>query len=344
MKHTSIKTLLTFGLFALLFSFLFVACSKEESNIKKSKLDTVGTANWGSDDDCPFCLPTQDLIKRVNNQGANVVLGTVDVCRTETDLCFTYKAKAGSEIGSIKIGLFASYDDLFATNNNPAPKNFIVVENISPKLATVTKCIPVTEILTLLGITEQQLYDPANASKLYITAEAQISGSQEGGQAWAGTRVGNGKYPFDRYFIYQFAGCNTPPTSSCTYTQGFWKTHGYAPKGNNVNEWDSNTIINGMQLGGKTYTAAELQSIFDTPVGGNGLISLAHQLIAAKLNVANGADATAVSASIAAADALIASLIIPPVGSGYLAPKKTGALTTALGNYNEGITGPGHCE
>jgi len=345
MKFAASRSLLTLGFLTLFFSFLFVACSKEESNLKKSKLEAVGTANWGSNDDCPFCLPTQDLIKRVNNQGANVVLGTVDVCRTEEALCFTYKAKAGSEIGSIKIGLFASYDDLFGTNNNPAPKNFTVVRNINPRTATVSECIPIGEVLTLLGLTEQQLYDPANAVKLYITAEAQISGSQEGGQEWAGTRVGNGKYPFDRYFIYQFAGCNTPPTSSCTYTQGFWKTHGYAPTGNNANEWDSNTQKNGMTLGTVKYTAEQLQNIFNTPVGGNGLIALAHQLIAAKLNVANGADATAIAASIKAADALIGSLVIPPVsGGGYLAPKATGSLTNKLADYNEGITGPGHCE
>ncbi|WP_324677094.1 hypothetical protein [Hymenobacter sp. GOD-10R] len=99
-----------------------------------------------------------------------------------------------------------------------------------------------------------------------------------------------------------------------------------------------------MQLGTVKYTAEQLQNIFNTPAGGNGLISLAHQLIAAKLNVANGADATAVAASIAAADALIGGLVVPPVGGGNLAPKKTGALTTALANYNEGITGPGYCE
>jgi hypothetical protein len=44
-----------------------------------------------------------------------------------------------------------------------------------------------------------------------------------------------------------------------------------------------------MTFGAHTYTFANLQSIFGTSVGGNALISLGHQLIAAILNVANGA-------------------------------------------------------
>jgi hypothetical protein len=88
----------------------------------------------------------------------------------------------------------------------------------------------------------------------------------------------------------------------------------------------------------------ELQAIFDKPAAGNGLISLAHQLIAAKLNIANGADGTAVAVAITAADALIAGLIVPPVGSGSLPPSATSSLTTTLTSYNEGIIGPGHCQ
>jgi len=79
-------------------------------------------------------------------------------------------------------------------------------------------------------------------------------------------------------------------------------------------------------------------------VFGNGLISLAHQLIAAKLNIAQGADPTAASAAIAAADALIGSLIVPPTpGFGSLPTSSTSSLTQTLDDFNNGITGPGHC-
>src|SRR5206468_2504671 len=70
---------------------------------------------------------------------------------------------------------------------------------------------------------------------------------------------------------------------------------------------------------------------------------LAHQLIAAKLNVAQGASPTAVASAIASADALIGALVVPPIGSGFLKPSATSALTDALDAYNSGTTGPGHC-
>jgi hypothetical protein len=131
---------------------------------------------------------------------------------------------------------------------------------------------------------------------------------------------------------------------SCTLTQGYWKTHGYIPTGNNVNEWAQDVNDNGMLLGNVLYSAAQLQAIFDTPAAGNGLIVLAHQLIAAKLNILNGADPSAISASIALADILIANNVIPPVGANSLPNSATSSLSGSLASYNEGLIGPGHCE
>jgi hypothetical protein len=141
-------------------------------------------------------------------------------------------------------------------------------------------------------------------------------------------------------YVITYNNVYTPPqTSGCTYTQGYWKTHGPTPKGNNKNEWDLATIT----LGTVNYTQAQAQSIFNKAPAGNGLISLAHQLMAAKLNLANGAVDPSIAATITAADALIGGLVVPPVGSGYLSPASVSALVTALTNFNEGATGPGHC-
>jgi hypothetical protein len=124
----------------------------------------------------------------------------------------------------------------------------------------------------------------------------------------------------------------TACTTGCTFTQGYWKNH--------LSDWP----VDSLTLGSVSYSSAQLLSIFGEPVAGNGLISLAHQLIAAKLNVANGASDAAIASTIAAADALIDSLQVPPVGAGYLEPSTTSGLTTTLDNYNKGIIGPGHCE
>lgn len=135
----------------------------------------------------------------------------------------------------------------------------------------------------------------------------------------------------------------------CTLTQGYWKTHNEssdqctgdpATDGPLCVTWP----VSGLTLGTVSYTNAELVSILTTPAQGNGLISLAHQLIAAELNIASGADPTDAAASIASADALIAGRVVPPIGTGYLAPSSTSSLTTALTNYNEGVAGPGHCQ
>jgi cysteine-rich repeat protein len=108
----------------------------------------------------------------------------------------------------------------------------------------------------------------------------------------------------------------------CTFTQGYWKNHAEA--------WD----VTSLTLGGTPYTQAQLLSILRTPVRGNGLVSLAHQLIAAKLNLANGADDADIADEIAAADALIGSRVVPPIGSGYLSPSSTSSLVGALDGFN----------
>jgi hypothetical protein len=132
--------------------------------------------------------------------------------------------------------------------------------------------------------------------------------------------------------------CDEDEGNNCTYTQGYWKTHGPIPTGGNSNEWP----VTSLTLGSINYTDLQLQAIFDTPAAGNGLIALAHQLIAAKLNVAKGADGSSIAGAIAAADALIGSLIVPPIGGGFLANSATSSLTNTLASYNEGAIGPGH--
>ncbi len=125
--------------------------------------------------------------------------------------------------------------------------------------------------------------------------------------------------------------CCPVPEGGCTYSHGYWKNHSEA--------WP----VASLSLGSNSYTQAELLSILNQPTLGNGLVSLSHQLIAAKLNVANGADDTDVSSSVAAADTLIGAKVVPPVGSDFILPSSTDALNQALDDYNNGLTGPGHC-
>jgi hypothetical protein len=150
---------------------------------------------------------------------------------------------------------------------------------------------------------------------------------------------GNSTYtrsPFSEPILGSTLACDGGG-ESCTFTQGYWKTHDGSP---NADVWP----VSSLTLGSVSYDHAELSAIFDTAVKGNGLTALAHQLIAAKLNLASGADPAAISGSVAAADALIGGLVAPSVGSGYLSPASTSALVGELASYNEGLTGPGHCD
>jgi hypothetical protein len=129
--------------------------------------------------------------------------------------------------------------------------------------------------------------------------------------------------------------CTSEAVDGCTYTIGFWKNHPAA--------WP----VSSLTLGTVTYSKAQLLSILKRPVRGNGLVALAHQLIAAKLNIENGASAPSnVVSDIAAADALIGSLVVPPVGSGSLGTNATAPLVQSLDLYNNGLAvdGPPHCE
>lgn len=126
--------------------------------------------------------------------------------------------------------------------------------------------------------------------------------------------------------------------TGCTYTQSYWRDNGV------TSEWGNIWPVTSLTLGAETYTDLELLAILNTPGGTNGLIALAHQLITAKLNVANGAGDPFIDTIIASADTLIGSMVVPPVGIDSLSTSAVSSLVTALQRFNEGATGPGHCE
>jgi hypothetical protein len=108
------------------------------------------------------------------------------------------------------------------------------------------------------------------------------------------------------------------------FSQGYWKNHPEA--------WP----VTELQLGNVTYTQEQLLAILREPVRGNGLLILAKQEIAAKLNIANGADGSCIQQTLADGDALIGDLVIPPIGDGYLRPRDVSPTAGILGDYNEG--------
>lgn len=136
---------------------------------------------------------------------------------------------------------------------------------------------------------------------------------------------------------------------ACTYTFTDWNALGpscdpgldsLTVRPAVANAWP----VTSLTLGAVTYLDVYLTCILGWPANGNGLVALAHQLIAAKLNEAkNGSLPASVGTCVSDADALIGGLVIPPVGTDFLDPTATDALTRCLANYNEGAVGPGAC-
>ena len=132
----------------------------------------------------------------------------------------------------------------------------------------------------------------------------------------------------------------------CTLTQGYWKTHsdkGPAPFDDN---WTK--LLNGadtlfLNLTGVTW----YQLFWMPPAGGNAFIQLAHQWMAATLNVLNGASTTPeVDTALATGEDLLDFYLSIP--SAKSIPKalqqQMRSLAGTLGSYNEGLIGPGHCD
>lgn len=124
----------------------------------------------------------------------------------------------------------------------------------------------------------------------------------------------------------------------CTLTQGYWKNH------------EESWPVDALTLGGQAYGADELDALLGTSVGGDASLILAHQLIAAMLNVASGAGTPPeVDAALDAAHQWLAANADAdgrlPYGtaSGSDAHSQASSIADTLADFNEGQIGPGHC-
>jgi len=205
--------------------------------------------------------------------------------------------------------------------------------------------IPLGEVRGLTAETCGQSINVALYSKMKIIVDGQIIGAKSG---WA---FGANDCPQNHddgcgWFGYDFCECPPPPPppppppdddQGCTLTMGYWKTHNqYAPKRPLRVDWpapyDENDLLCGLPM----------LTILQTPSNGNAWFIVAHQYIAAILNVASGASTTeGVDAAIAAAREFLLG------NCGGVPASEAGdaiAIGQMLDDYNNGVIGPGHCE
>ncbi|MEM0360125.1 MAG: hypothetical protein QXK06_02170 [Candidatus Diapherotrites archaeon] len=139
---------------------------------------------------------------------------------------------------------------------------------------------------------------------------------------------------------------NVECIQGCTLTQGYWKTHSEFGKAPYDDTWAllaPTGASTPFYLSGQTW-----YKVFWTPVKGNVYYQLAHQFMAARLNILNGADAPAsVSEAIAKADTWFSTYTPAQIGAlkaNDSLRKQFTSTASLLASYNEGYIGPGHCD
>lgn len=202
--------------------------------------------------------------------------------------------------------------------------------------ATVTELTPPAG--TLFSQVDVYLWDTGNNSQSHIytsTTNPVVNMATIGG-GW----------PFGNDWGQVIVYTNIPaPSTGCTLTQGYWKTHsefGPAP-------YDATWALLTGGLGASTTFFLSGQTwyeVFGTPPAGNAYYNLAHQYMAAVLNGLAGASTSAVTTALASATTLFNTYT--PAQIAALAKNSSLraefiSLAGTLGAYNEGLTGPGHC-
>lgn len=132
-----------------------------------------------------------------------------------------------------------------------------------------------------------------------------------------------------------------PCAAGCTLTPGYWKTHSKYGPAPFDSLWLQKAGGDAMFLG---TNVSYYNVLWTNSSGGNAFYILAHAYIAAELNMLDGASApaavvTAFNQATAMLTTYQAALSIPKGADRTLAI----SLASILDNYNNGLTGPGHC-
>ncbi|MCC3156650.1 hypothetical protein LJ737_05335 [Hymenobacter sp. 15J16-1T3B] len=253
-----------------------------------------------------------------------------------------YGGGPGAYANTTPLGNILVLHNFFSYDPNTEPNDDDFTENETPGTIGFNFSSPITA--TSITVIDVEYAYNSEHEYGYVKLYASKGGAQIGGQynfSDAGPNgvevVSLGNTPGVRYIEVTIGGsmgidnlrfCR--PAGHCTLTQGYWKNHSWP--------------VQSLTLGGTTYTRTQLLAILNTPVRGNGLVALAYQLIAAKLNLANGSDGSVISADLAAADAMFVgkNMAADPLPS--VPTSQTSTLTARLDDYNNGVIGPGHCD
>jgi len=243
----------------------------------------------------------------VTNQSS----GTVSVIATATNTVVTTMA-----VGRTPTGVAITPDGTraYVTNQDSA-----TVSVIDTSINTVVASVPVGSGPVGVAVTPDGMH-------VYVTnfREATVSVIATATDSVVATvSVGSGPVAV--------AITPAPVTSACPLGQGFWKKQ--------TGLWP----VTSLNLGGLTYSQTELLAILEAPVRGNASLILARQLIAAKLNTANGSVGVPISSTVAHADNLLSQFAVKlphNVRTSSAIGKQMVNDATVLDRYNNGSLTP----
>jgi hypothetical protein len=134
--------------------------------------------------------------------------------------------------------------------------------------------------------------------------------------------------------------CDPCSATGCTLTQGYWKTHNLYFGASCLDPWpiSEDTLLCGERWVDVLWTApGQARAAFAPQV-----MQLAHQWIAARLNVAAGAATTPdVDDALLEGDALLGAACADPAS---VDRQDAVRVKDLLADFNEGSLGPGHCD
>jgi hypothetical protein len=249
-------------------------------------------------------------------------VGTIKVVNDDAEVCVTFEAYRTHELQDAHLCVQA---DPFDSRVPPGQCRYS--EDPLPAGATTWEvCFPIADYV------EGEFCDKV----IYMQAHASIGSAETGenlGSAYGSTFLGS--YP------YELVCEETPPNYvGCTYTQGYWKNH--------AKDWP----VRSLKIGDVEYGSRILAGLLKMPPKkGDASLILAHQLIAAKLNVQNGAAAHPdVTYAIAVADRWMIQNADAdkhlPFGTepGTSEHARATMLAEILDQFNQGFYGSDHCE
>lgn len=260
-----------------------------------------------------------EIYQTVIFAGQTFESGTVTVSNTDSDLVI--------ELASIDPWKIKKIDVFAGTDPVPmAPGQFPYHQEFEEPVTAYVFEIPLEEI----GIACNETLNIAIHTEM-VRLKRDQTYQEETGWAW-------GPYPFPQAWGWWFdylVCCEEPEPEErgCSYTQGYWKNH--HANARNLSQRIPWPIPENSLLCGQTW----LNILKTPPQGGNAWYILAHQWIAAMLNVANGASSSSIEEALEHGEALLS-------GCSIAAEDRTEALAIAatLDAFNNGWIGPGHCD